>query len=518
MQNTINQFREISLDPYLHFFQSPRYFSSLVNSLTLSISVTVITVVMCIPMAYAFAKTNMRFKKLFGVLVTIPLIMPTFIFSNGMIIMFGRTGWVTHIWHEITGNPLLLDVHSILGIVIVQIFSFFPYAFWPMVAAFKVSDLSLEEASQNLGAKPWYTFSSVTMPLAVPGIVSSMLLVFTVSFSDFGTPIILAPNGLNLIVVEAYREMSGFSNWSGSAVLTIVMIIVAVLFFLLQRWMTKNKEYGTISGKPKQQKLSNNKVMNRLLTAYTSLVLLLPVLVLGSIFLSSLATTWGHRLLPNGYTFNNYLSVFRSSSESFLNSMILAGGALTLSVLIATFVSYYVVRRGSAGLDLMSSIPLVIPGIGLGIALIQTFNTAPIQLTGTALILIIGYTIRRMPYMIRSTLATMMAIRKDIEEAAVNMGASNLLAAVTVIAPLLLPGIAAGAILVFVTVIKETSITILLATSSWSPMSLVVFQHIMKGEYYHASAMSILIIIIVIVLQYVAKRISTQTSISESQS
>ncbi|WP_040978480.1 ABC transporter permease [Oceanobacillus jeddahense] len=511
-KNTMSQLSQISLEPYLEFFQTPRYFSSLVNSLGLSLFVTLLTTLMCIPMAYAFAKTNMKFKKLFGILVTIPLIMPTFVFANGFITMFGRTGWVTNIWDSMTGNPLLFDVHSMLGIIIVQIFSFFPYAFWPMVASFKVSDMTLEEAAHNMGARTWYTFSSVTFPLAIAGIASSMLLVFTVSFSDFGTPIVLAPNNLNLIVVEAYREMSGFSNWSGSSVLTVVMIIVAGLFFWLQRWVTKKKEYGTISGKPKNQKLNENKVLNSILSGYTFLVLLFPILILASIFLASIATNWGHNILPNGYTMNNYFSVFNASKDSIFNSLFLAGGALLLSVIIATFISYYVVRRGSAGLDLMSTIPLVIPGIGLGIALIQTFNTAPLQLTGTAIILIIAYTIRRLPYMIRSTMGTMMSIRRDIEEAAENLGASKLFTLVTIIGPLLMPGIAAGAILVFVTVIKETSITILLANSQWAPMSLVVFQHIMKGEHYHASAMSILIIILVIVLQYIANKLASKDS------
>jgi iron(III) transport system permease protein len=167
-----------------------------------------------------------------------------------------------------------------------------------------------------------------------------------------------------------------------------------------------------------------------------------------------------------------------------------------------------VVRRGSSGLDFVSSIPLIVPGIALGIAMIQTFNTAPLQLTGTALLLIIAYTIRRMPYMIRSTMGSMMAIRKDIEEAAVSLGASPLLAALTVIGPLMLPGIAAGAILVFVTVIKETSISILLAPTDWAPMSLAVFQNLLRGEYYTASAMAILIIVIVIILQAIAKKLA----------
>jgi iron(III) transport system permease protein len=270
----------------------------------------------------------------------------------------------------------------------------------------------------------------------------------------------------------------------------------------------KGKEYGTISGKPTKQKLNEHKGTIAVLTVYTFLVVLVPLLALGSVFLSSIATTWGHHALPDGYTLEHYKTIFSTSGKNIMNSMLLAGGTLVISVIIATFVSYFVVRRGSGGLDFVSSIPLIVPGIALGIALIQTFNTAPLHLTGTALLLIIAYTIRRMPYMIRSTMSSMMAIRKDIEEAAVSLGASSLIAAVTVIGPLMLPGIAAGAILVFVTVIKEASISILLAPTEWAPMSLAVFQNLLRGEYYTACAMAILIIVIVVVLQSLAKKIT----------
>src|SRR5690606_30070270 len=112
----------------------------------------------------------------------------------------------------------------------------------------------------------------------------------------------------------------------------------------------------------------------------------------------------------------HYQTVFTSSFENISNSIILATGALILSVVIATFVSYFVVRQNATKLDFLTSLPLVVPGIAFGIALIQTFNTAPLQLTGTALILIVAYSIRRLPYMIRSTMGTMRSIKKDNEE------------------------------------------------------------------------------------------------------
>ncbi|HZG13642.1 MAG TPA: iron ABC transporter permease [Candidatus Bathyarchaeia archaeon] len=509
LSSTLKKLSNVSFEAYTSIVTGGSgYFEALVNSLKLGVGVAILVTIVVLPIAYAFARTKMPFKPFFAAICTIPLIMPTFISSYAFVLMFGKTGWVNHIYQALGGEGVLFDVQSMMGIVLVQVFFFFPYALWPMVAAFKICDVTLEEASQNLGARSWYTFLRVTLPLAMPGIISSMLLIFTVSFSDFGTPIILAPKDLNLIVVEAYREIAGFFNWAGSAVLTIIMLIVAAFFFWLQRMVIKGKEYGTISGKPTKQKLNDHKGAVSVLTVYTALVMLVPLLAVGSVFLSSVATTWGHHALPDGYTLDHYKTIFSTSGKNIVNSMLLAGGTLVISVIISTFVSYFVVRRGSAGLDFISSIPLIVPGIALGIALIQTFNTAPLHLTGTALLLIIAYTIRRMPYMIRSTMSSMMAIRKDIEEAAVSLGASSLVAAVTVIGPLMLPGIAAGAILVFVTVIKEASISILLAPTDWAPMSLAVFQNLLRGEYYTACAMAILIIVIVVVLQALAKKIT----------
>lgn len=507
-QSTVEKLKGSSLDIYQSIITSKGYFKGLLNSLKLAVTVAVIVILISAPIAYGIARTKMPFKKTISALCTIPLIVPTFISAYAFILMFGRAGWVTEFYEKLGGHGMLIDPYSMAGIVFVQVFFFFPYALWPMVAAFKVSDISLEEASLNLGAKNWFTFMFITFPLAIPGIISSALLIFTVSFSDFGTPIILAPKDLNLLVVEAYREIAGFYNWGGAAILTVVMMIVAAFFFWLQHLFTKGKNYGSVSGKPKMQKLNDHKGLTNILSIYSILVVLVPLLAMVSIVVQSFATTWGKDLLPSGYTLKHYQTIFTNSLGNIQNSVILALGALVLSVVIATFVSYFVVRQNSAKLDFITSIPLVVPGIAFGIALIQTFNTAPLHLTGTVLLLIIAYTIRRLPYMVRSTMGTMRAIKKDIEEAAINLGATPLTAAITIIGPLMLPGIAAGSLLVFITVIKETSISVLIAPAEWAPMSLAVFQNILRGEYYTAAAMSVVLVVLVLLLQALANRLS----------
>src|SRR5699024_9137988 len=226
------------------------------------------------------ARTKMPFKKTISALCSVPLVVPTFISAYAFIIMFGRAGWVTYIYQALGGDGLLIDPYSMTGIAIVQIFFFFPYALWPMVVAFQISDISLEEASRNMWSKSLLTFITVTFPLVLPGMLSTAMVIFAVSFSDFGTPIILAPTDLNLIVVEAYREIAGFFNWGGAAILTVIMIAVAGVIYWLQNFFLKGKNYETVSGKPKQIKLNDNKMLTVPLSIFSGLVVLVPLLAM----------------------------------------------------------------------------------------------------------------------------------------------------------------------------------------------------------------------------------------------
>ena len=152
--------------------------------------------------------------------------------------------------------------------------------------------------------------------------------------------------------------------------------------------------------------------------------------------------------------------------------------------------------------------PLIVPGIALGIALIQTFNTAPLALYGTGILLVAGYAVRRLPYMLRPAVGAMQAIGSEVEEAARSLGATRFTAVTTTVLPLLRPALSAGGILVFVTVLKETSLTVMVAPPGWAPMSLDIFTNLLRGELYTASAMSVVLLVIVITLQQIAYRFS----------
>lgn len=495
-----------SLKFYIQIFSLGRYFQALVNSVVLASGVSIACILISMPIAFALARTRMPGRTLIGALCLVPLMVPTFISSFAFILMFGKTGWITQIF-AMLGVEQLVNVHTPFGIALVQVLFFFPYALLPMLAVFKTMDPTLEEASYLLGARRFFSFITTTMPLAAPGIWAGGVLVFVVSLEDFGTPMILSPRGFPLLIVEAYREMVGYFNWGGASVIAVLLVMLSGVVLLAQRRTLGTTEFRTIGGKPAKRELIADRRICIGLLVYSVVVLAIPMLAIYTTALQSFATTWGAQLFPEGLTLRNYAYVFERSAGAIINSFLLGGAALAISVVLSTLIPYLVVRRGRTILDYLGFLPLALPGTALAIAMILAFNTPPLQLTGTALLLVMAYVVRRVPYALRSTSASIRTISPDIEGASFVLGAPTFLSLWSVTFPLMLPGIIAGAIMVFLTSIREISATILLAPEAWKPMSLVIFEGLIRGEFYTSSAISMLLILVVMIVQYVVFRL-----------
>jgi len=495
-----------SLKYYRELFEFPRYMKALWNSTILGLTVSIFAVLIALPIAYALARTAMPFKRIIGLLCIVPLMVPTFISSFAFILMFGRTGWVNKIFSYV-GIDQIVSIHTPFGVGLVQVFFFFPYALLPMIAVFRAMDASIEEASYMLRARRFFSFVTTTVPLAAPGIWAGALLVFIVSIEDFGTPMILSPRGYPLLIVEAYREMVGYFNWGGAAVIAVMLVLFSALLLLVQRWMLRNNQSRTVTGKPNDRGQVTDRRVCWGLFAYCIAILSVPLAAIYSTAMQSFASSWGADMLPDGYTLDNYRYVWERSAGAIVNSFLLGGAALAISIVIATIIPYLVVRVGRTYLDYLGFLPLALPGTALAIALILTFNTPPMQITGTAFLLIMAYVIRRMPYALRSTSASIRTISPDIEGAALVHGAPKFLSLFTVTFPLMLPGIIAGGMMVFLTSIREISATIMLSPESWKPMSLAIFEGLLRGEFYTSSAISMILICIVVLVQFIVFRL-----------
>jgi iron(III) transport system permease protein len=305
--------------------------------------------------------------------------------------------------------------------------------------------------------------------------------------------------------------MSGYFNWSGAATLSLILVIVAGFFLYLQKRVLRGADFG-LQGRAQRALIENRRVTIPLML-YSFAFLLIPFAIIVSVAIQSFATTWGLGMLPDGYTLDNYRSVATRSVRSIQNTLILGLGALTISIVISSITAYLVVRRNAQTLDFIATMPLAIPGVALGIAFIQTFNLPPFDYIGTAFLLVIAYAIRRLPHMLRTTSSAMLQVKKDVEEAAVSLGAPPLLMVISVVLPLVVPGILAGAIIVFVTTVKEISVTVLLAPAQWAPMSLEVFRLLLRGELYIASALAIIIVVLVTIFQLIAQRLAGNKSL-----
>ena len=511
LSQMVELFRRIaesaSIKYYTQLITFPRYTQALVNSVTLGLGVAAACVLLSLPIAYALARARIPGARLIGALCLVPLMIPTFISSFAFILMFGKTGWINQLLQRALGIQDFLDIHSALGVVLVQIFFFFPYALLPLLAVFKVMDPTLEEAAHVLHARRLFAFFTTTLPMAAPGIGAGALLVFVVSLEDFGTPMILSPRRFPLLIVEAYREMVGYFNWGGAATIAVLLVLLSAMVLIVQRRVLGSTEFRTITGKPASRDLIEDPRVCIPLFLYSLMILVIPMLAIYSTAVQSFAKTWGTGLLPDAFTLENYAYVIVRSTGAVLNSFFLGGAALVISLALSAIIPYLVVRREKVFLDYLGFLPLALPGIPLGIAMILAFNNPPLKLTGTALLLIITYVIRRMPYALRSTMASIRAIGADLEEASFVLGAPKFLSLWGVTLPLMLPGIFAGAIMVFLTSIREISATILLAPQGWKPMSLVIFEGLIRGEFYTSSAISMILIVIVMALQYVVFRL-----------
>jgi iron(III) transport system permease protein len=499
-------FGHASLQYFGQLFTFPRYVQAFFNSVTLAVAVAATAVLLAMPIAYALARTRMPARSLIGALCIVPLMVPTFISSFAFILMFGRTGWVTQLFAAV-GIDQPVNIHSPAGVWLVQVFFFFPYALLPMTAVFKAMDPALEEASHVLGARRPFAFLTTTMPLAAPGIWAGALLVLIVSLEDFGTPMILSPRAYPLMIVEAYRELVGYFNWGGAAVIALLLVLMSALLLVVQRWLLRNSHAMTVTGKPASRDRTSSPWVCWGLFGYSLLVLALPLAAIYTTAVQSLATSWGAGMLPEGFTLQNYRYVWERSTGAVVNSFVLGGLALLVSVVLAAIIPYLVQRRGRHYLDYLGFLPLALPGTALAIALILSFNTPPLQITGTALLLVMAYVIRRMPYALRATSASIRTISPEIEGASLVHGATRFLTLWSITLPLMLPGIIAGGIMVFLTSIREISATVLLAPEDWKPMSLVIFEGLLRGEFYTSAAISMILIVVVMAVQYVVFRL-----------
>ena len=497
-----------TLQNYTDFFSLEYYYSSLGRSMFVGFFSTIVATAVGVLLAYLMTRYNIFGKKIIKILFIIALMSPPFIGAYSWILLLGRNGVITQGFSFL--GITLPSIYGKTGIILVFALSLSCYVFLYVSAALANVDSSLEEAAENLGSNKLRRIFTITLPVVIPTITSAMVIVFMRSLADFGTPLLIGEGykTLPVLVYNAYlSEMGGDANMASA--LSAVIILCSTVILLIQKLYVSRRNYVMTSMRPPAEiKLHGwKRFWATLPCALWVFIALLPQI---TVLVTSFIQTKGP-IFVGGFTFDNYKEVLSSLSKNIANSFILSGIAIVLIVIIGTTTAFISVRRRKQGgsiLDAAVMFPYVIPGAVLGICFIVTFNKPPILIAGTALILIVSYVVRKLPYTVRSSAGILEQIDQSVDEASINLGVSPMKTFLKITVRLMAPGVAAGAILSWISCVNELSSTLMLYSANTATMSVAIFSHVSRGSYGSAAALATIMTLSIVVALIIFFKVS----------
>jgi len=482
-----------SMNTWVSILTSRQYLSALWGSVKLGMLTATFSTLIGFIFAFVINRTAIKGKRFLGTMGLLPVISPPFSLSLSLILLFGSNGLITK---QILG---LKDftIYGLGGLTAVQTIGMFPIAFLTMSGVLQAIDSTLEEASLDLNGSRWKTFSRITFPLAIPGVLSSWLLVFTNSLADFANPLLLA-GSYRVLSVEAYIEVTGRNRLGHGAALSILLLLPSVTAFLVQRYWVSRKSYVTVTGKP-SARLSDlvSRPVKYLLVAFISLFIVFILGLYGTIVAGCFVANWG---IDYSFTLKNITEALQRGRDAILDTFTLSAIATPIAGLIAMMVALVIVRKKFAGKRVLEGLilaPFAIPGTLIGIAYILAFDEPPLILIGTGAIIVINYIIRELPVGVEGGVATLRQIDPAIEEAAQDLGADSTTVFRTIVLPLIRPAFISGMSYTFVRSMTAVSAIIFLISAQWYHMTVLIYNFSESIRFGLASVLSTVLIIIV---------------------
>ena len=481
----------ITIDNFSHFFAKKFYWGTMVNSLKVTVVSTVLSALVGLPLAYLMRSVKIRGSGLLNIFIVISYLSPPFIGAYAWIQMLGRNGVVTHFINDLFGIHYG-GVYGFAGIVLVFTLQSFPLVYIYVSGALKNLDNSLNEAAESLGCSRTGRIWKIIVPLVMPTLLASSMLVFMRVFADFGTPMLIG-EGYQTLPVLIYNQFMGeVSGDDGfAAAICCIVIGLTIVMFFVQRFLATRNTYAMTALKPmvaeKAKGLRN--ILAHLAVYLTVGLAVLPQFVV--IYTSFLATNGG-QVFTGGFALQSYeATLFAKDNDVIWHTYFLGLCAIAVVLVAGVLIAYLSVRKKNtlnSVLDVVTMFPFIIPGSVLGIAFVFAFNKSPVILTGTALIMIISFAVRRMPYTVRSSAAVLGNISPGVEEAAISLGASEMTTFRKITIPMIAPGVLSGAIMSWVTIISELSSSIILYTNSTQTLTVSIYTEVIRGNYGNASA------------------------------
>jgi iron(III) transport system permease protein len=499
-----NETGQWTIANFYEFFTDHFYLQSLGNSLVLGIVTVITSSVLGIAVAVLLVRFEFPGRNFWSYLTMIPIISPPLVGVLGFTFILGRAG---------TLNVLLMDafdmgrpvnfLYGLHGVVLVETLHLFPMITLNVVDALGKIDPSLEEAAESVGARGFRKFWTVTLPLTTPGYMAGALLVFIWTFSDFTTPLILGVQ--DLLAAQAYLNIVQFVDrriFRMGIVISALMVLLAVLFLIAARHYVGLKDYSSLSySKIARRRLSPLK--QALTIGFFSVVMLLSFIPYIGVALASVGKGWALTPLPVAYTLQYYDRVIVETPKYIVNSFLYSGIAVALCIVVGVPIAWLLGRStvpGRGALDALNTLILAIPGTAIGIAYVRAFHFdlpgLDRGLTSFWIIMPLVLAVRRLPYTVRGSFASLLLVPRSMEEAAASVGATGPQSFRDITLPLIWKGILVGGLFSFMTSLQEASAVLFLALGGWESMTNGIFAFYIAGSANEAAALGVILIVV----------------------
>lgn len=494
----------LTIQNFTEFFTDRFYLRSLWNSIILGLATVATTSVVGFAVAFFLVRYDFPGRSLFSYLTLIPIIMPPLVGVMGLVFILGRAGTVNVLLMDFFGLSRPINfMYGIHGVLLAETLHLFPLITLNILDALAKIDPSLEEAAESVGARGWRKLRTITLPLTTPGYIAGALLVFIWTFSDFATPLVVGVH--DLLASQAYLNIVQFVDrrlFKMGIVISALMVVLAVAFLVAAKQYVAIKDYSSLSySKIERRRLGP--LARWLVIAFLSLLLLLAFLPYLGVTLAAFGKGWSLTPLPLQYTAHYFKRVSVETPAFILNSFLYSGIAVGICLLVGVPIAWIMARTHIPGRDLLDSLNtliLAIPGTAIGIAYIRAFHF-PLPVLGIAftsmwLVMPIVLAVRRLPYTVRGSYASLLLVHRSLEEAADSVGASRLRTFWDVTVPLTWRGILVGSLFSFMTSLQEASAVLFLSLGGWETLTVGIFNFYIAGSMNEAAALGVILIIV----------------------
>jgi iron(III) transport system permease protein len=507
---------EFTLLNFQDFFTDSYYLKSLLNSMLLGVGTVITTSIIGITFAFLLLRYEFPGRGLFSYLSIVPMIMPPLVGVMGFVFILGRAGTVNILLMDYLGFEKPINfMYGIQGVLLVETLHLFPLMTLSIVDAMGKISPSLDEAAESVGSRGLRKFWDITFPLTTPGYVSGALLVFIWTFADFATPLVVGVD--DLLASQAYLNIVQFVDrrlFKMGIVISAIMVILAILFLVIAKKYVAIKDYSSLSYSVIERKqLSLAGKVGVVL--FLGLIITLAFIPYLGITLDSFGKGWALTPFPVKYTFQYFERVAFETPKFIINSLLYAGISVLICIVVGVPLAWVGARTKLPGrefLDSMTTLILALPGTGIGIAYMRAFREPlpylDVAFIGMWMVIPVVLGVRRLPYTVRGTFASLQIVHKSFEEAGESVGATKATTFKDITLPLIWKGVLVGSLYSFILALQEASATLLLVVPGHEMMTVGIFNFYIGGSVNEAAALGLILIVLGAACLFVINRVA----------